>query len=128
MRKILYFGAALALPLVMTTAGPAMADSSSCTHHFGGPQICIRLEGRNDYNAVTAIWSNPPKKIKSRAVSLYWNGDHYDSATAKRVGKTLSYRWSTMDTGTNTRLCVRFKGSNRMACETTKYIGNRVNL
>ncbi|WP_406482552.1 hypothetical protein [Streptomyces sp. NBC_01615] len=53
------------------------------------------------------------------------NGHHFDTATATRVGKTLSYRWAGMDTGTDTELCVRFKGSQRMACDTTKYIGNR---
>ncbi|MFE0654173.1 hypothetical protein ACFVZH_37080 [Streptomyces sp. NPDC059534] len=48
--------------------------------------------------------------------------------TAKKVGKTLSYHWSSMQTGTDTKLCVKFKGSERMACETTKYIGDRSNF
>jgi hypothetical protein len=74
---------------------------------------------------VTAIWTNPPKHVKKRSVSLYWNDRHFDTAVATRVGKTLSYTWSSMQTGTDTKLCVRFKGSQRMACETTRYIGDR---
>ncbi|MGW0315393.1 hypothetical protein [Streptomyces flavidovirens] len=125
MRKIICLGAALAVPLVMTTAGPAAADSSACTHHFSGPQICIRLDGKDSWNSVTGIWANPPKRVKSRAVTLHWDGKRFDTATAKRVGKSLSYTWSNLQTGTDTKLCVKFKGSNRMACEKTKYIGGR---
>lgn len=125
MRKTMCLAAALALPLTITTAEPAAADSSACTHHFSGPQICIRLQGRNDWNSVTGIWTNPPKHIKNRAVTLYWNGDRFSTATATRVGKTLSYTWTTLQTGTHATLCVKFKGSNRTACEKTKYIGNR---
>ncbi|MEV3998979.1 hypothetical protein ACFYPK_28545 [Streptomyces halstedii] len=124
MRKTICWGAALALPLIVTSAGPAAADASACTHHFSGPQICIRLEGKNHQNSVTGIWTNPGN-VKSRAVTLHWNGTHFSTATARRVGKTLSYTWTAMDTGTNTKLCVTFKGSSRMACETTKYIGDR---
>jgi len=125
MRKIICLGSALAVSLVMTTAGPAAADSSSCTHHLSGPQICIRLEGHNHWNKITGIWTNPPKGVKSRTVTLYWNGKKHHTATARRVGKTLSYTWSSMDTGTDTKLCVKFKGSQRMACQTTKYVGTR---
>ncbi|MBT2441780.1 hypothetical protein J7E93_17000 [Streptomyces sp. ISL-36] len=128
MRKIICLSAALALPLALAAAGPAAADTSSCTHHFSGPQICIRLDGNNGWNSVTGIWRNPPKGLKSKAVTLYWNGEKFDTATARRVGKTLSYTWSNMQTGTDTKLCVRFKGSERMACDKTKYIGNRANF
>lgn len=110
---------------MVPSATPAAADSSACTHHMSGPQVCIRLDGRNGWNSVTGIWANPPKHVKKRAVTLYWNGKRHDTSTAKRVGKSLSYKWSNMQTGTGTKLCVKFKGSNRMACQTTKYIGNR---
>jgi hypothetical protein len=128
MRKILCFGAALALPLVITTAGPAAADTSACTHHFSGPQICIRLEGRNHINSTTGVWTNPPKDVRTRPVTLFLNGKPSATATAKRVGETLSYTWPATDTGTGTKICVRFKGSARTACDTTKYIGDRANL
>ncbi len=58
-------------------------------------------------------------------MTLYWDGRRFDTATAKRVGKSLSHTWSNLQTGTDTKLCVKFKGSNRMACEKTKYIGGR---
>ncbi len=128
MRMIICLGVGLAVPLVMTTAGPAAADTSACTHHFSGPQVCIRLEGNNGWNSVTGIWTNPPKHVKSNAVTLYWDGERFDTSTATRVGKTLSYTWSSMQTGTDTKLCVKFKGSSRTACEKTKYIGDRANF
>ncbi|WP_327425794.1 hypothetical protein [Streptomyces sp. NBC_01236] len=128
MRRTTIAAAVLALGGVVPTAGPAAADSSACTHHWSGPQNCVRLEGRNEWNAVIGIWTNPPKSITSRTVALCMNGHHFDTATATRVGKTLSYHWAGMDTGTDTELCVRFKGSRRMACDTTKYIGNRASL
>ncbi|WP_455359510.1 hypothetical protein [Streptomyces sp. SYSU K21746] len=115
----------LAAASVLPAAGPAAADSSACTHHFSGPQICIRLDGRNGWNSVTGIWTNPPKGTRSRQVSLYWNGEHFDTSVATRKGSTLSYTWAGMQTGTDTELCVRFKGSRRTACETTRYIGDR---
>lgn len=116
----------LAVLLVVSTAESAAADSSACTHHFSGPQICIRLEGRNSWNTVIGFWVNPPKKMKSRPVSLYWNGKHFNTSRATRVGKTLSHKWSSLQTGTNTKLCVKFKGSQRMACQHTRWVGNRV--
>ncbi|WP_327687079.1 hypothetical protein [Streptomyces sp. NBC_00467] len=124
MRKITCLAGALAVPLALTTASPASADSSSCTHHLSGPQVCIRLNGNNGWNSVTAIWTNPPKGTKSRAVTLYWNGERFNTRTAKKKGKSLSYTWSAMDTGTGTKLCVKFKGSSRMACEKTAYSGS----
>ncbi|MFE4539665.1 hypothetical protein ACFRKB_32145 [Streptomyces scopuliridis] len=123
MRKIICLGVALSVPLVMTTAGNAAADSSACTHHFSGPQVCIRLEGTNGWNSVTGIWTNPPKRVKTNAVTLFWNGERYRTATARRVGQSLSYTWKHMETGTNTKLCVRFAASSRTACEKTRYAG-----
>ncbi|MFJ4923225.1 hypothetical protein [Streptomyces sp. NPDC088725] len=107
-------GIALAL-----SAAPAAADSSACTHDFSGPQICIRLDGRGDRNAVTALWTNPPGDLTSRAVSLYRDGRLVDTARATRVGKALSHTWPTGDTGSDTELCVKFQGSERRACQTT---------
>ncbi|MGW1674573.1 hypothetical protein [Streptomyces sp. NPDC002324] len=116
----------LAFAGVVSTGSQASADSSSCTHHWRGPQVCIRLEGRNSWNSVTAIWVNPPKRVKSRTVQLYMHGRRfYAPQKAVRVGRTVSFTWSSMDTGTGTKLCVRFKGIDRMACDRTKYIGNR---
>ncbi|MFE4367822.1 hypothetical protein ACFRMN_06085 [Streptomyces sp. NPDC056835] len=115
---------ALALALaglaVSLTATPAAADSSACTHHFSGPQICIRLEGQGGRNAVTGIWTNPPREVTSRAVSLFRNGQLIDTATATRSGKALAYSWPAEDAGTDTELCVKFRGSKRMACQTTR--------
>jgi hypothetical protein len=101
------------------TATPASADSSACTHHFSGPQICIRLEGRGSTNAVTGVWTNPPAGLASRAVSLYRGGRLVDGATATRSGRALAYTWPDRDTGSGAELCVRFQGSERMACQTT---------
>lgn len=125
MKKIILAAVACAAAVVIPSAGPAVADTSSCTHHWSGPQVCIRLEGRNAYNKVTGIWTNPPKSVKHRKVTLYWNGKVFGTKTAHRVGRTVSYSWGTMDTGTHTKLCVKFAGSSRMACDTTKWIGNR---
>ncbi|GAA5216858.1 hypothetical protein GCM10023323_71570 [Streptomyces thinghirensis] len=47
MKRIMYVGAALALAVVVPTAAPTTAHSSACTHHWPGPQVCIRPEGRN---------------------------------------------------------------------------------
>ncbi|MFJ8980554.1 hypothetical protein [Streptomyces sp. NPDC102282] len=52
----------------------------------------------------------PPGAWRFARVALYWSGDHQATATAKHVGKTLSYRWSITDTGTNTKLCGQFQG------------------
>ncbi|MEV8395636.1 MULTISPECIES: hypothetical protein [unclassified Streptomyces] len=109
--------AGLAVSLATT---PAAADSSACTHHFSGPQICIRLEGQGGRNAVTGIWTNPPREVTSRAVSLFRNGQLIDTATATRSGKALTYTWPAEDAGTDTELCVKFRGSKRMACQTTR--------
>ncbi|MEV7867255.1 hypothetical protein AB0P17_14410 [Streptomyces sp. NPDC088124] len=109
--------AAVAVPL---SATPAVADSSACTHHFSGPQICIRLEGRGARNSVTGIWTNPPEEIASRPVSLLANGRHVGTATAVRSGKALTHTWPPGDTGSGTELCVRFRGSQRLACQTTR--------
>ncbi|MFJ2647293.1 hypothetical protein ACIO1C_11265 [Streptomyces sp. NPDC087420] len=111
---------ALAGVAVSLTATPAAADSSACTHHFSGPQICVRLDGRGATNAVTGIWTNPPANLASREVSLYRNGRLADTATATRSGKALMYTWPTHDTGTDTELCVKFRGSQRTACQTTR--------
>ena len=75
-------------------------------------------------NSVTAIWTNPPKKTRTRTVQLYSNGHKlFRLEQAHRVGTTLSYTWSTFDTGTHTQLCVRFAGITRTACDSTTYSG-----
>ncbi|MFI6350258.1 hypothetical protein [Streptomyces sp. NPDC050560] len=126
MRKINYASAALtAALLILPTASMATADSSACTHHFSGPQICIRLEGRNGWNGVTGIWENPPANVGKRSVTLYLNSQAHSTKQAARVGKTLGYHWSSFNTGTKTKVCVKFQGSARMACQNTKYVGDR---
>ncbi|AXG76532.1 hypothetical protein [Streptomyces paludis] len=102
------------------SAAPAAADSSACTHHFSGPQICIRLEGQGARNAVTGIWTNPPGDLTTHEVSLYRGGRLVSTATATRSGKALAYTWPTGDTGTGTELCVKFRGSQRLACQTPR--------
>ncbi|MFD7119762.1 hypothetical protein ACFWAA_22405 [Streptomyces sp. NPDC059922] len=111
---------ALAGLAVSLSATPAAADSSACTHHFSGPQVCIRLEGQGGRNAVTAIWTNPPREVTSRTVSLFRDGQLVDTATATRSGKALTHGWPAEDTGSDTELCVKFRGSQRMACQTTR--------
>ncbi|MEV7683762.1 hypothetical protein AB0O64_35280 [Streptomyces sp. NPDC088341] len=115
---------ALALALagiaVSLTAPPAAADSSACTHHFSGPQICIRLDGEGGRNAVTGIWTNPPEHVAARPVSLFRDGQHLDTAMATRSGKALTHGWPTAHTGSNVELCVKFRGSRRVACQTTR--------
>ncbi|MET9365809.1 hypothetical protein ABZX93_33540 [Streptomyces sp. NPDC006632] len=129
MRRILYVSSAAALACVVPTATPATADTSACTHHWSGPQICIRVEGRNDWNSVTGIWVNPPRGERSRAVRLTLNSRQLGQPqTARRVGSTLSYHWSAFDTGTGTKVCVRFDRINRLACDTTRYIGDRASF
>ncbi|MFI5757177.1 hypothetical protein [Streptomyces sp. NPDC051569] len=111
---------ALAGIAVSLTAPPAMADSSACTHHFSGPQICVRLDGQGGRNAVTGIWTNPPADLGSREVSLFRNGQLVDTATATRSDRALTHTWPATDTGTDTELCVKFQGSRRTACQTTR--------
>ncbi|KIF73184.1 hypothetical protein QR77_02705 [Streptomyces sp. 150FB] len=108
-------GAALSL-----SAPPAAADSSACTHHFSGPQICVRLDGQGDRNAVTALWTNPPAHLSSRVVSLSRNGRVVSTVLATRAGKALSHTWPPAYTGSGTELCVKFRGSARVACQTTR--------
>lgn len=119
MKKVISGAAALAAAIILPTSAPAAADASACTHHFSGPQVCIRLEGSGAWNSVTAIWNNPPSNVKRRQVHMYIDGRLDETETAKRVGDTLSYTWSTFQTDTSTKICVRFKGSQRTACETT---------
>ncbi|UNZ21347.1 hypothetical protein [Streptomyces sp. 891-h] len=111
-----------AAPLL--AAAPAEADSSGCTHHLSGPQVCIRLTGRNGANSVTGFWANPPKRIKKRAISLSINGKHYDTATGRRKGRTISHTWY-LNLGTGKTLCVKVKGSKRIACQKTTWVGDR---
>ncbi|MFG3496355.1 hypothetical protein [Streptomyces sp. NPDC047928] len=111
--------------LLLAPAAPAAASANACTHHLSGPQICIRLDGRNGWNSITAIWTNPPERLTRREVTLYRDGERLATATAKRSGKTLRHTWPTMNTGTDTELCVAFKGSRRLACEHTRYVGPR---
>ncbi|PRH77202.1 hypothetical protein C6N75_21550 [Streptomyces solincola] len=114
---------------VVSSATPAAADTSACTHHWSGPQVCIRMEGRNGWNKITAIWTNPPRAAKTRTVYLTQDGQQVGHQhTARRKGKTLSYTWSAFEQGTNAKMCVRFRGIDRVACDTTKYIGNRASL
>lgn len=123
-QRIMCASTALAVACLIPTATPAAASTSSCTHHWSGPQVCIRLTGRNEWNAVTAIWVNPPRKVKNRSVRLYSNGKPlFGPELARLVGTTVSYTWSAFDTGAHTRLCVRFTGINRTACESTTYSG-----
>lgn len=116
--------AALALALsgvaLSLSAPPAAADSSACTHHFSGPQICVRLDGQGGRNAVTALWTNPPARLGSRLVSLSRNGQVVSTVMATRAGKVLSHTWPPANTGSGTELCVRFRGSERVACQTTR--------
>lgn len=133
MRKIVHFNAAgaLAAAFVLSAAGPAAADASACTHHFSGPQVCIRLEGNNFWNTPTAIWTNPPKNVNTRQVTLYVHGTPYavgNPSTAMRVGKTLSHTWSRDQFDADAKLCVRFKGIDRTACEYVRDIGDRAPL
>ncbi|MEU3735219.1 hypothetical protein AB0E81_38425 [Streptomyces sp. NPDC033538] len=129
MRRLLSLSGALALACIVPTATPAAADTSACTHHWSGPQVCIRMEGRNGWNSVTAIWTNPPKSAKTRTVWLTQDGDLVGSKhTARRKGKTISYTWSSFQQGTDAKMCVHFKDINRVACDKTKYIGNRAQL
>ncbi|WP_331718697.1 hypothetical protein [Streptomyces sp. NBC_00212] len=129
MRRIVCLSTSLALACVIPAAAPAAADGSACTHHWSGPQVCVRLEGRNHWNAVTAIWVNPPRSERSRPVRLTLHGRQLGPVeTARRVGSTLSYSWSAFDTGTDTKVCVQFVGISRVACDTTRYIGTRAAL
>jgi hypothetical protein len=111
---------ALAGTALFLSAPPAAADSSACTHHFSGPQICVRLDGRGGRNAVTALWTNPPERLRSRLVSLSRDGQVISTAPATRAGKALRHTWPPADTGDGTELCVRFRGSERIACQTTR--------
>ncbi|MEE4421690.1 MULTISPECIES: hypothetical protein [Streptomyces] len=56
------------------------------------------------------------------------NGRRVSTAQARRVGSTLSHTWPTMHTGTDTKICVKFAGIGRVACDTTRYIGDRAQL
>ncbi|WP_331763697.1 hypothetical protein OH738_40195 (plasmid) [Streptomyces hirsutus] len=126
MRRIINFGAALALACIVPAAMPAAADTSSCTHHWLGPQVCIRMEGRNGWNSVTTIWTNPPKSGMKRTVWLIQDGSRVGSKkTVRRKGKALSYTWSSFQQGTDVKMCVHFNGISRVACDKTKYIGDR---
>lgn len=122
-RRIMCASTALAVACLIPTAPPAAASTSSCTHHWSGPQVCIRITGHNEWNSVTAIWTNPGK-VTSRKVQLYSNGHRlFRPEHAHRVGRTLSYTWNPFDTGTRTKLCVRFAGITRTACDSTTYSG-----
>lgn len=57
-------------------------------------------------------------------MQLYSNGHKlFRPEKAHRVGDSIRYTWSAFDTGTGTKLCVRFAHSNRVACESTRYSG-----
>ncbi|MFZ3476010.1 hypothetical protein ACODT4_44270 [Streptomyces sp. 2.9] len=128
MRKILHLNAAvgLAAAVVLSTAVPAAADSSSCTHHFSGPQVCVRLEGSDVWATPVAIWVNPPKHVKTRQVWLSVNGERprfsNNPGLATRVGKTLSFSWGRGQWDPESRICVHFQDIDRVACERIKSI------
>ncbi|MEU5483474.1 hypothetical protein [Streptomyces mirabilis] len=78
---------------------------------------------------MTAIWANPPKSVKKRAVRLTLDGHQLGgSQTARRVGGTISYKWSGFEQGTGIKVCIHFTGIDRVACEETKYIGDRASF
>ncbi|MCQ8775048.1 hypothetical protein [Streptomyces telluris] len=106
---------AAAATTLLSVATPASASSSACSHDRAGAQACSRLDGPNEWNAVTRIWTNPPASEKTRTMCLYWNGKRFSTVTARRVGKPLSYTWSSMNTGTDTTLCIKIKGSRHQA-------------
>jgi hypothetical protein len=110
---------ALAGSSLAAAAVPAAADSSACTHDFSGPQICVRLDGQGATNSVTGIWTNPPPGTASRDVSLYLDGRLVSTATATLSGKALLHTWAASDLGSGTKVCVKFRGSARAACQTT---------
>ncbi|MER5509309.1 hypothetical protein ABT052_28830 [Streptomyces sp. NPDC002766] len=84
------------------------------------------MQGHNGGNSVTAIWTNPPRSVKARAVRLTLHGDQLGNAeTARRRHGTLSYTWSTFQQGTDVKVCVKFAGINHVACDWTKYVGNQ---
>ncbi|KAB7833517.1 hypothetical protein [Streptomyces mobaraensis] len=117
---------AVAAATLLGVATPAAASSSACSHDWHGAQVCVRLDGANEWNSITGIWANPPATAHTREMYLYWNGKRFgDPVTARRVGRTLSYTWTSMQTGTDTELCVMIKGSTHRACETTVYVGDR---
>ncbi|MBC9715240.1 hypothetical protein H9Y04_22055 [Streptomyces sp. TRM66268-LWL] len=115
----------LAAGTIVPTAGSAAADSDACTHHWSGPQVCIELRGLERDVSVTAVWTNPPSGMRKRTVYLYHDGDRYKRAVATRRNGELRYTWPREDRDLDTKICVRFEGSQRMACEYTRYLGNR---
>ncbi|MFJ4713882.1 hypothetical protein [Streptomyces sp. NPDC088785] len=104
-------------PAAATEAAPARVDRSSCTHHWSGPQICIRMTGDALRTRVVGFWSNPPGSVRSRTTWLASDGRRITSvARATRVGKTVSFTWSGADYR-GRKICVRFRGINRTACQ-----------
>ncbi|MEU1660670.1 hypothetical protein ABZ527_31800 [Streptomyces griseofuscus] len=84
------------------------------------------MQGRNGWNSITAIWVNPPASVKRRSVRLLLAGAQFGPAhTARRVGHTVSHTWPAFEQDTDVKVCVRFAGVNRVACDRTMYIGSR---
>ncbi|MER5948170.1 hypothetical protein ABT127_19155 [Streptomyces sp. NPDC001904] len=66
---------------------------------------------------VIGFWSNPPKSVKSRTTWLTSDGYRFtQTVQAGRVGKTISRSWSGADYR-GAKICVHFKGINRVACQ-----------
>ncbi|MEV7817094.1 hypothetical protein AB0P05_41495 [Streptomyces flaveolus] len=118
----LCLGAVLALAVVLPSAVPAAADTSACTPHWSGPQVCIRLAGPQRRERGHGDLDQSTEDGEDARGASVLDGRQYGTVeTARRVRGTLSHTRASFEQGTGVKVCVRFAGILRVACDRTKY-------
>ncbi|MFD9123428.1 hypothetical protein [Kitasatospora sp. NPDC059571] len=98
----------------LAAAGPAGAagrrSSDSCTHNWSGPQVCIAIDGHDDFaRRLTVTWTNPGKVDRSTAILHEGDGqaEVHRRMTGTARGGEITAEWSDIEVAWG-RLCGSF--------------------
>ncbi|WP_431676641.1 hypothetical protein [Kitasatospora sp. KL5] len=110
--------------LVLVTATPAASaerrSSNACTHDWSGPQVCIEIEGHDDWASRLRVrWIDPPSG-KDAAEAILHEGDEQREVhirmPGRRQGKEIVAEWTDIRLSWG-KVCGSFAGLNAWACQ-----------
>ncbi|MFD9593099.1 hypothetical protein ACFWA9_10115 [Kitasatospora sp. NPDC059973] len=121
--------AALATALtacLFVTAAPAAASSrrnsgEACTHNWNGPQVCIQIDGHDDWaDRVTVTWTDPGRGVDRSTAMLHEGGEqrevHIRQEGHRQDGK-ITAEWTGIRLAWG-KVCGSFTGTNGVwACQ-----------
>ncbi|MFI5643083.1 hypothetical protein [Kitasatospora sp. NPDC051705] len=97
--------ATAAAAVLLATAAPAGAatgrrSSDACTHNWSGPQVCIAIDGHDDWaRRLTVTWTNPGATARSTA--LLHEGDRqvevHERMTGTARGGRITAEWTDIE-------------------------------